>query len=80
MAILLSVPVRATLTWSERMTASLAWAVSLLLVIGRLLKAPLSALFERGVSPSALMFGLWLVLGALSYLVLRWQASSGENV
>ncbi len=78
-SILLTVPARAVEGWSERLAASLTWAVSLALVVGRFLKAPLATLFERGISPSIVIFALWLGLAVVSFLVLRSRASKAES-
>ena len=74
-SVLLSVPLSAVTNWSERLTLSLAWGVSLVLVLGRPLKPWLLDLGAAGVSPSKVMFSVWIAISALSYLVTRRLAS-----
>jgi hypothetical protein len=69
--ILLTVPFRRTIPWTERATLSAAWSLALLLALGRFVEplAQASNLFLP-----RLILGCWLVLAVLLFAVGHFLA------
>jgi hypothetical protein len=72
-SILLTVPVRTKMSWPERSTYSMAWALALLLAVGRGLEVFLA---PRGLVPPRTVFVIWAILAAAAFGVTGWLARS----
>jgi hypothetical protein len=72
-SILLTIPHRTKMSWPERSTYSMAWALALVLAVGRGLEVFLA---PRGLVPPRTVFVIWAILAAGAFAVTGWLARS----
>ncbi len=74
-SILLTIPVRTKMSWPERSTYSMAWALALLLAVGRGFEV-FPFLAPRGLILPRTAFVIWAILSAGAFAVTGWLARS----